>query len=67
MLTATDPTELSITMSRATLVSDWLGYRLMTIGLSIAPLVESTVGAEPDEPPQAVKNAATSRETEGLR
>jgi len=67
MLTGTDPTEVIITMSRATLVAGWLGYRLMTTGLSIAALLESTADTGPDEPPQSVKSAASSTQGNGLR
>jgi hypothetical protein len=58
MLTGTEPTEVAITTRRGGAIADWLGYRLMTMGVSIAPLTGLTAGAESDEPPQLPRIAA---------
>jgi hypothetical protein len=60
--TNADPTEVSITVIRGTLVEDWLGYKLRANGLSTVVTGEFTTGLEsgepPPPPPQALRSEA---------
>src|SRR5581483_7065846 len=67
MLTVVDPTAVTITVSRGTLLADWLGYRLRVTGFSMTPVGLASEFEFDEPPPQAASITAGTMAAETTR